>query len=117
MPSVARNDRLVKDGWCRQCSRSDVPVSWHPGSRAWYCTDCWPRLTEKSQQEERRESRLPTAAQLAHSCDLLYGFRLEDSPSHPGCFIAICPEHGVLADELTLADARAGLSAHVVDVH
>ena len=66
------SERLVKEGWCKQCSRSDIGVSWHPGSRAWYCVDCWPAIKE-SKQQERRESKMPSALELARSRDYMYG--------------------------------------------
>ena len=111
------SERLVKDGWCKQCSRSDIGVSWHPGSRSWYCTDCWPAIKEQRPAEAKRIANLPSSAELSLLRDRMYGFRIEDDPVHIASFMAICPEHGVLGVDLTLPDARAGLSAHVVGVH
>lgn len=117
---TAHSSRLTKDeGWCKQCSRSDIGVSWHPGSRAWYCVDCWPALKEKGGSTERREASLPTFEELQRLRDSMYGYRIEDDPrpDHLASFVALCPEHGVLGDGLTISDARASLSAHVVAIH
>ena len=108
----AMSERLVKEGWCKQCSRSDIGVSWHPGSRAWYCVDCWPALKEKKQHEERRESRMPTWHELQRLRDQMYGYRTEDDPRSPGDFVAICPEHGVIAGGLTVVGARRERDNH-----
>jgi hypothetical protein len=102
------SDRIVKEGWCKQCSRSDIGVSWHPASRAWYCTDCWPALRENKQQE-KRESKIPTERELSRLRDTLYGIRIEDDPhepEHSASFVVICPEHGVIGDDLWLTPAR-----------
>lgn len=46
--------------------------------------------------------------------DQIYGFRIEDDPhpEHGGSFIAICPEHGILGDDLTVMQARTLRDEH-----
>ena len=109
------SERLTKHGSCAQCQRSDLNVSWHPGSRTFYCNDCWPSLHE-SRSEEKRTARLETFGQLTQRRDRLYGFRVEDDPhaEHVGSFVAICPEHGVLGDDMTITIARRARDNHVL---
>ena len=109
--------RMVKDGWCKKCSRSDIPVSWHPGSKSFYCTDCWPVIKEQRPAEEKRIARMPSAAELARTRDTLYGFRVEDDPAHIASFLAICPEHGTIGVDLTLPVARRIRDNHVIENH
>ena len=113
------SERLVKDGWCKQCSRSDIGVSWHPGSRSWYCVDCWPALKERGGVTEKRERSIPTFEELRHQRDSLYGFRVEDDTrkGHEATFVALCPEHGILLAGAPISAARAALSEHVVAIH
>lgn len=99
------SERVTKLGNCHQCLRSEVKVSWHPASKTFYCEDCWPAIHE-SRQQERRESRMPSAAELARMRDHMYGYRIEDDPRHPAAFVALCPEHGVIGDDLNVAAAR-----------
>lgn len=105
------SDRIVKDGWCKQCSRSDIGVSWHPGSRSWYCTDCWPAIHEK--REERRQANLSTEVDSEREKDRLYGPRVADDPQNIAAFLMVCPEHGVCGSNLTILEARRMVGSHM----
>lgn len=128
-------DRLTKNGWCKQCSRSDIEVSWHPGSRAFYCTDCWPKLPSKeetvaSEQDSKNRKAAAEfyerwnagvernygrdAREAERLRDQLYGIRIEDDPVHEASFLAVCPEHGTLGTDLMLTAARVLRDEHMI---
>lgn len=95
---------VTKDGHCTKCNRGEIAVTWHPATRSWFCADCWPAIHEPKQ--ERREAKTPTFIELQRLRDRMYGFRIEDDPTHEAAFLAICPEHGVLGSDLNVVAAR-----------
>lgn len=98
--------RLTKPGQCDGCYAVDVPVSWHIGSKRWYCDGCWPRKPDVVPAKPRSswDDGLDTYEELLARRDGLYGIRVEDSEGMG--FRVRCPEHGWLADGLGIGQAR-----------
>lgn len=51
---------------------------------------------------------MPTSRELAQLRDQVYGIRVEDDPheEHAASFVVVCPEHGVLGDDLWILPVR-----------
>lgn len=114
---------VTKQGSCASCLEQDVEVRWHLGSRQWYCGRCWPRPKDVVAPDTRLpqgrswEDGLETRAQVEARRDALYGLRVEDSEAAPAMFRVRCPEHGWLADRLSIVQARRRLAEHRVEHH
>lgn len=62
-------------------------------------------------------SAVPTTAELSRLRSKLYGLRVADDPQHPAAFVAICPQHKVIARDLTMAQARKAICDHGEAMH
>lgn len=62
-------------------------------------------------------SGVPTIPELSRLRAKLYGLRIADDPQHPAAFVAICPQHKVLARDLTMAQARQAICDHGEAMH
>jgi len=109
------SQRSSKIGSCAQCDRRDVDVSFDAASRKYLCRVCWPlpvRKASNSDWEERYDGRMPKESEILELRNDLYGIRVEDDRQHPGDFVVVCPEHGLVAGELTSYDARSLCAEH-----
>jgi hypothetical protein len=105
--------RPEKRGDCSKCKREPIQITWHRETSQWYCADCFPVLPEIEQPLSQKSREYlkhwdemiekhygPKAAQDYR------GVRVDDSRRFPGDFTVICPEHGIVADELRIQQAR-----------
>lgn len=123
--------RIVKaDGYCATCGSDGVKVTWDRGAAAFFCDTCLPReqtagrlsqetveynaywdtLVEKHYGHKPNEpASLP---ERDPTRDQIYGLHIEDSRSSDGDFAVSCPCRGLLADGLTIMQARQTAAEH-----